>query len=177
MRTGTIQALLVAAFLTFSTTAAANGFLAIEGSAITLVNGNESGRSDELTPGGLRFRLGTPIGRLLDLEGHLGFSFDDDNDKFDDISATYYGAYLKAYLPIGHSSALFALSGLTNVNLDQSVGTSELSDNRVGVSFGFGLETQLTENADLTADYMSYLRDEGLFEEISSFNFGIKLYF
>ncbi|MBX2826273.1 MAG: porin family protein [Gammaproteobacteria bacterium] len=178
MRAGTIKGLLAATFLTFSAAASADGYFAIEGSAMSLVSGADSGGSEnEVSPGGLRMRLGTPISELLDLEGHLGFSFDDENDQFDEISASYYGAYLKAYLPVGYSSALFALGGLTSVNIDQSIGSSRFSDDRTGVSYGFGLETQLTENADLTADYMSYLRDEGLFEEITSFNFGLKLYF
>lgn len=174
--------LIAAGLFLFSAVASANGFFAIEGSSMSLVNtteldgGGSSGRQ-EVSPKGLRFRIGTQISELLDLEGHFGFSFDDDNELFDEIQATYYGAYLKAYLPVGHSSALFALGGLTTVNLSQDIDGRDFSDDRAGVSYGFGLETQLTQNADLTADYMSYLRDEGLFEEVSSFNFGIKLYF
>lgn len=176
------KGLIAAGLLSFSAVATASGYFAIEGSAMSLVNsadpGSSASRGDqEITPGGIRFRVGTRISELLDLEGHMGFSFEDNNDQFDEISATYYGAYLKAYLPVGHSSALFALGGLTSVDLDQTIGGSKFSDSRNGVSYGFGMETQLTENADLTADYMSYLRDEGLFEEVSSFNFGIKLYF
>ncbi|MBX2884937.1 MAG: porin family protein [Granulosicoccus sp.] len=172
------KGLIAAGLLSFSAVSGASGYFAIEGSAMSLVNSSApDGSHEELSPGGLRLRVGTRISELLDLEGHLGFSFDDDNDQFDEISATYFGAYLKAYLPVGHSSALFALGGLTTVNLNQNVNGRDFTDDRSGVSYGFGLETQLTENADLSADYMSYIRDEGLFEEVSSFNFGIKLYF
>lgn len=153
--------------------AQASGYFAIEGSALTL-GGSEA---EEITPGGMRLRLGTQISELMDVEGHFGFSFNDSSDVYDDLSATFFGIYLKGYLPIGYNSALFVLGGMTNVNLKQKENAGEFKDSRGGFSYGVGLETKLTENADLTADYMSYVRDEGLFEEVSSFNFGLKLYF
>jgi len=157
-----------------TSTAYATGYFAIEGSSLTLEERDKSG----ISPRGLRLRLGTHINRLMDVEGHYGFSFSDKDEEDDRSTSTnYYGLFVKAYLPVGHNSALFALAGMSTVNLSQKLSTAKNSDSRSGGSFGFGMETRLSENADLTADYMSYIRDEGLFEEVSSFNFGLKLYF
>ena len=132
---------------------------------------------DDIHPAGLRFRLGTQLNELLDIEGHMGFSFTEDSASYDELGATYMGAYLKAYVPVGERSALYALGGWSSVEISQSIGTGEFSERRSGLSYGFGMETQLTTNADLTADYMMYLRDDGLFEQVSALSIGIKIYF
>ena len=153
--------------------AQAETYIAIEGSRLSVDNNV----SDDLEPSGLRFRLGARVSEFFDVEGHFGLTSDDDSPIFDELDATYFGGYLKGYIPVGERSALFGLAGYTRTELTQTVGGSEFSDARTGFSWGFGLETQLTERVDLTADYMQYLSDEGLFEDISAVNFGLKLYF
>lgn len=174
--TGAACALLVylSAF-SVSGVAKADSFIAIEGSSLTL--SDQTDNSHNLKPAGLRLRLGSAVSNLIDVEGHFGFSFEDDTESGEELQTNYYGIYVKGYLPVGAHSALFALAGMSTVNLKQTIGNRELDDSRSGASYGFGMETRLTEHADLTADYMSYIRDEGRFEEVSSFNFGIKLYF
>ncbi len=153
--------------------AQADEYIAIEGIAGTLDNPSNT----EIDPAGLRLRLGTRIDETFDLEVQFGFLGDDTIDNVDKLGAAFAGAYLKGYLPIGYNSALFALGGLTAVELTQTVNDQKFSDSRSGFSYGFGLETKLTENADLTADYMRYIADDGLFEHFSAVSFGIKLYF
>jgi len=153
--------------------AEAETYIAIEGSRVSVDNNV----AQDLDPSGLRFRLGSRISEFFDVEGHLGLTSDDDNPVFDELDALYFGGYLKGYVPIGERSALFGLAGYTRTELTQTVGSSEFSDSRTGFSWGFGLETQLSERVDLTADFMQYLSDEGLFEDISAVNFGLKLYF
>jgi len=174
--------LCVLVFTSLTSTASATGFFAVEGSSLTLEEKEKSG----ISPAGLRLRLGTPINRLMDVEAHYGFSFRDKDKEHrgerhasngDSIEASYYGLYLKAHLPVGYNSSLFAVAGMSTVNSTRRLIDSTIEDSRSGGSYGFGMETRLTEHADLTADYMSYLRDEGLFEEVSSFNFGVKFYF
>ncbi len=149
------------------------GYIAIEGSSVSVENSNDQ----ELNPFGVRFRLGMRISDAFDIEGHLGFTGDDDTTAFDEFSVGYAGAFLKGYVPVGYNSALFAMGGFTNVELTQTLNGQQFNDDRSGFSYGFGLETRLSERADLTADYMRYVADEGLFEEISAVSFGIKLYF
>ncbi|MEE9334319.1 MAG: outer membrane beta-barrel protein [Granulosicoccaceae bacterium] len=153
--------------------AQADEYIAIEGTAGTLENPNNV----VIDPSGIRLRLGTRIDQTFDLEVQFGFLGDSSTDNFDKLNASFAGAFLKGYLPIGHNSALFALGGFTAVELTQEVNDQKFSDSRNGFSYGFGLETKLTENADLTADYMRYIAEDGLFEHFSAVSFGIKLYF
>ena len=153
--------------------AQAGEYIAIEGIAGTLDNPSNS----EIDPAGMRFRLGTRVDETFDLEVQFGFLGDNTTDNFDKVGASFAGAYLKGYLPVGYNSALFALGGFTAVELTQKVNSQKFSDSRSGFSYGFGLETKLTENADLTADYMRYIAEDGLFEHFSAVSFGIKLYF
>ena len=161
------------AALVFSATAQADGYFALEGSAVSVADNPQ----EQLNPMGLRLRLGTRIGQSFDIEGHVGFAVDEDTDSFEEFSASYVGAYLKAYVPLGFNSALFGAAGYTRVELGQTIGGREFVDDRAGFSYGFGMETQLSDRVDLTADYMRYLQGEGLFEELSAVSFGIKVYF
>lgn len=159
---------------TFATnTVSASGYVAIEGTSVTV----EDNLDSELNPMGLRFRMGMPLGDNLDIEGHFGFGADTRDSAYDEFSTTYGGVYLKGYVPIGFNSAFYALGGFSGVALTQTVNGSEFTDERFGFSYGAGFETKISERADLTADYMRYVRDEGLFEDISAVSFGLKFYF
>ena len=154
-------------------TAIAETYISIDGSRLSL----ESEDSDEVSPGGIRFRMGSQISPLIDIEGHLGFSFTDETENLDSLSATYFSGFLKGYVPLGRVSALYGLVGWSAISLSQEIGNSEFSEERGGFSWGFGLETQLTKNADLTGDFVNYINSDGVFENISAINVGIKLYF
>ncbi len=168
----TSAALLVGLLVT-ANHANAESYFSIDGSSVSLENETDS----DLTAGGMRFRMGTQISEVFDIEGQLGFSFDKDTESYDGLGAAYMGAYLKGYIPVGHFSALYGLAGWSNVSLSQEVGQGEFTEERSGFSWGFGLETQLTTNLDITADYMSYVRNEGLFTNVSALSVGLKLYF
>lgn len=172
----TIRQLKLSFFLLFASgLAQASGYIAIEGSAGSL--DVDPSTPTDIEPGGMRMRLGTRIDDTFDMEMHFGFMRDNRTDSFDHIDASFAGVYLKGYLPIGYNSALFALGGMTVLELGQDVSGQRFTDSRGGFSYGFGLETQLSENTDLTADYMRYIADDGLFDHFSAVSFGIKLYF
>ncbi len=156
-----------------ATSATASSYISVEGTSVTVENNLDS----ELNPMGLRFRLGTPIAQNLDLEAHVGFGSDDRDSSYDEFSSAYMGLFLKGYVPIGFNSAFYAMGGFSAVNLTQVVDGREFSDERTGLSYGAGMETKISERIDLTADYMRYVRDEGLFEDISAVSFGLKFYF
>ncbi len=149
------------------------GYMAIEGMTATLENPSDT----DVKPSGFRLRLGTRIDETFDVETHFGYIRDSSTTDFDRIGASFAGIYLKGYLPVGTSSALFALGGFTGVEVAQEINDQRFTDSRGGFSYGFGLETQLSSNADLTADYVRYIADDGLFERFSAVSFGIKLYF
>ncbi len=171
MRTFLFITTVIATFASMSATA--NSYITVEGTSVT-VQDNLDG---ELNPMGLRFRLGAPIGENLDIEGHFGFAGDSRESAYDEFGTSYAGVYVKGYVPIGFNSAFYALGGYSMVALSQTINGSEFSDERHGFSYGAGLETQISERIDLTADYMRYVRDEGLFEDISAVSFGLKFYF
>jgi len=167
-------ALITALIATLAASAAsANSYITVEGTSVT-VQDNLDG---ELNPMGLRFRLGMPLADNLDIEGHFGFGSDSRDSAYDEFSTTYMGAYLKGYVPIGYNSAFYALGGFTGMSLSQTINDREFTDERFGFSYGAGFETKVSERVDLTADYMRYVRDEGLFEAISAVSFGVKFYF
>jgi len=162
---------LFAAF--FTTAASASSYLTIEGTSVTV----EDNLDGELNPVGMRFRIGTPVGQNVDIEAHFGFGGDSRPSAYDEFGSSYAGLFLKGYVPLGFNSAFYGLGGYSMVALSQTVNGREFSDERYGFSYGAGFETKVSERIDLTADYMRYVRDEGLFEDISAVSFGLKFYF
>jgi len=162
---------LIAAFA--SSSVPASSYITVEGTSVTV----QENLDGQLNPMGLRFRLGAPVGDNLDIEGHFGFAGDSRSSAYDEFGSSYAGVYVKGYIPIGFNSAFYALGGYSMVALSQTVNEREFSDERHGFSYGAGLETKISERIDLTADYMRYVRDEGLFEDISAVSFGLKFYF
>lgn len=151
----------------------ASSYIGIDGSSVTVENTVDN----DVNPRGLRFRLGTRIERNFDIEAHFGGAVDDSTTAFDEFGASYAGVYLKGYLPVGSRSALFALAGGAAVELTQTVGRGEFSDDRSGFSYGFGLETQLSSYLDLSADFMRYSLDDDEFSGVTAMNLGLKWYF
>ncbi len=171
MRTLLLLTTLIAAFA--SANASASSYITVEGTSVTV----EDNLDGQLNPTGLRFRLGTPVGQNLDIEGHFGFGGDSRTSAYDDFGTNYAGVFLKGYIPIGFNSALYALGGYSRVELSQTISGREFTDDRQGLSYGAGLETRISKRIDLTADFTRYVRDEGLFEDISAVSFGLKFYF
>ena len=165
----------VAAFLLAGAAheARAGGYIALDGSSVTLGEAFD----DDLNPRGGRLRLGVRVSEAFDVELHAGVSSDTETGAFDSFDASWAGAYLKGYVPIGERSALFALGGIAGVELAQSVRGADVADERGGFSWGMGLETSLTERLDLSADWMRYVADEGAFERVDAVSLGLKLYF
>ena len=153
--------------------AQASGYIGLDGSSLDI----ENTLDDELNPGGLRLRLGMPVAPMFDIELHIGGGSESETLVADRFQATYMGAFLKGYLPVGRRSALFGLAGFSAVDFTQTFDGRDFTDERSGFSYGFGLETEISRRLDLSADYVRYVRDEGPFSELSSVNLGIKLYF
>jgi opacity protein-like surface antigen len=153
--------------------ASGGGYIGLDGSSLAI----ENSLDNDLNPRGMRLRLGMPIAPMIDVELHVGGGSDSETKAADKFTAMYVGAFLKGYLPIGQRSALFALAGFTGVDLSQRINGQEFSDARSGFSYGFGLETEISQRLDLSADYVSYVRDDGPFAEVSAVNLGIKFYF
>lgn len=170
---GLFKTIMAASLLSLPLLVHANGYVGLDGSSVSVDNDLD----DDLNPRGMRVRLGVRISEVFDIEAHLGGGSDSRTSAFDTFSTTYAGAYLKGYLPLGRQSALFGLAGVSGVEHTQTLNGRDFSDSQGGFSYGFGLETQLTQRLDLSADYMRYTSDEGPFSEVSAVNLGIKWYF
>lgn len=169
-----ITTLLAASVASFAASPAlASTYVTVEGTSVT-VDDNLDG---DLNPMGLRFRLGTPLGKNLDMEAHLGFGMDDRSSNYEEFSSAVAGLFLKGYIPIGFNSAFYALGGYSAMTLTQTVNGQDFEDERRGLSYGAGFETKISGRVDLTADYVRYVHDEGLFEDISALSLGLKFYF
>jgi len=168
--------LLLCALSTANNAAAETAF-AIDISRLTI---NSDGDS-EINPVGLRGRLSTQISRFFDVSAHGGFSFSESTSGFDELVLTYASGFLKGVVPIGNRSAVYGLAGFTVASFTEDLGRrpvrGDFRENSSGFSWGFGAETQLAENVDLTADFVSYLQREGLFEEIFAVSIGLKIYY
>lgn len=149
------------------------GYIGLDGTSLSI----DSSSDDDFNPRGVRLRLGTPIDDVFDVEFHFGGGRDSVTPAADRFSATYLGAFLKGHLPLGDRSAVYGLAGFSGVGISQRIGGNEFSDSRGGFSFGFGLETRLSNRIDLTGDFVRYVGGEGEFAAVSAVNLGIKLYF
>ena len=166
-------AALLAALALLPATGAHAAYFALDGSSVSFGD-----RVDEdLNPRGGRLRLGARLADRFDVELHAGRSREDEVAGLDRLEVGWVGAYLKAYLPVGSRSALYALGGLAGTRIERTLGEIELEDERAGFSFGAGLETELTERIDLSADWVRYLDREDASGEIDAVNLGLKWYF
>jgi len=149
-------------------------YFSIEGAALN-VDSNSLGTSFD--PFGVRVKVGTRLSKAFDVEAQFTTSSDDSNDLLEELDATLAGVYLKGYLPLGFRSSLYALGGYSWARFATLSFDQEIIDRQSGFSYGFGLETQLSKNIDLSADFTSYSQEGGVYDDVSSVNFGIKVYF
>lgn len=174
-----IQSLCVAGFLTAALGAPAYAnhnttYLSIEGTALN-VHSNSLGTSFD--PFGVRVKVGTRLSPAFDVEAQFAASSDDSNGLLDQLDATLAGVYLKGYLPLGFRSSLYALGGYSWAKFTTHSFEQEIVDRQSGFSYGVGVETQIARNIDLSADFTSYSQEGGEYDDVSSFSFGVKVYF
>ena len=150
-----------------------SGYIGLDGTSLMV----ENSAGDDVNPRGVRLRLGTSIDDVFDFELHVGGGRESQSASSDRFSTTYLGAFVKGHLPLSHRSAVFALAGFSGVGISQRVGLSEFSDSRGGFSYGFGMETNLSNRINLSGDFIRYVGEEGEFAAVSAVNLGIKLYF
>ncbi len=141
----------------------------IDVSRVTLASDTDP----ELNPAGLRLRMSYQVSTYFDVVGHLGFSFTETTESFDDIGVGYFSGLLKGYLPLAGDSAVYGLLGVTAASISQDVRSSMFSEDRAGLSWGFGAEVKLVDRIFLNADFVSYIQSDGLFEDISAVSVGL----
>lgn len=153
--------------------AQANSYLGLDYTSLDV----DDTLNTELNPKGLRLRLGLRFSDTFDIEIQAGSTGQDNVLMLDELNITYAGAYLKGYLPFGQRSAIYAMGGMAAMTVEEVVGNRDVSSRESDFSYGFGLETQLSRQLDLSADYMRYTGDIASFSDFSTVNIGLKWYF
>jgi len=159
-----------AAFANHDTT-----YFSIEGTALSV--GSSSQSEAQFEPVGVRLKVGTGLSRSFDLEAQIAASSDDSTGSLDQFDASQAGVFLKGYLPLGFRSSLYAIGGYNWTKFTAYSGGQEFVDRQSGFAYGFGVETRLSKNIDLSADFMNFSLDEAEYDDVSSINVGVKVYF
>ncbi len=149
------------------------GYLGIDGAAMTL----ENRIGENIEPVNLRLRLGGNVAPFIDLEGHLGLTVNSDEIFQADWSADFVALFIKGHLPLGRYLSLYGLAGLSAVTITETIGRRHFSDDRGGFAYGVGIESVISENVDISLDYVNYLLDDNAFDEVSAVSFGFKIYY
>jgi len=121
-------------------------------------------------------RLGTTFNENFSGEIRLGFGVGDDSvDVFGtDVDVeldNMFGVYVRGGIPVTDSFFPYAIVGYTRGEVTASaLGYSE-SNSESDVSFGLGADINLSQNAIINMEYMSYFDKDGT--EIDGFSVGI----
>ena len=145
--------------------------------------------SEDISPTALVGRAGSNINQYISIEGRLGFGLSDDTVTVTDgVTAesasveldTLIGIYGVGHLPLGKSSSLYALLGLTRVDATKSgaitgFGSVSVSDDETDLSYGFGADIGILYNLWVNVEYIQYL-DKTDFD-VSAIALGLKFGF
>lgn len=118
-------------------------------------------------------KIGTYFNENFSGEFRLGLGMTDDDFFGSDIEVeNYYGAYLRAGIPVTDAFYPYAIAGYSNVKVGVSGGGS---DSESDFSYGLGADFALTNDMDLSIEYMRYLDKDG--GEIDGIGLGLKFKF
>jgi outer membrane immunogenic protein len=145
--------------------------------------------SEDFSPTGLIGRAGSNINQYFSIEGRLGFGLSDDTVSVSDgvttasVSIeldTLIGAYGVGHVPLGKSSSIYALVGLTQVDATASAaltgsGSASFSDDESDLSYGIGADIGILYNLWINVEYVQYLDKSDL--DLSAIALGIKFGF
>ena len=149
------------------------GYFGVDASSIKVKN--QIG--EDLTPGNLRLRLGGNFAPYFDLEGHLSLTVNSDEQFQADWSADIAALFIKGHLPLGRYVSLYGLAGIASVVLTETIDRRHFEEDRGGFAYGVGLESVLTERMDISLDYVNYLPDDNIVDDVTALSFGFKFYF
>ena len=131
-----------------------------------LVPMNISGDGVDLTPVAARVTLGKNINDNLSVEGVYLLTASKDSMKIDnvnvDIAIAGYGVYLKPKFSVAKGTEVFGRIGYTSAKLTASVGSVSVTGDTVNsLSYGAGLQTEISKDWYAQADYMVFSKKDG----------------
>lgn len=118
-------------------------------------------------------RFGTYFNENFSGEVRLGVGITDDDIFGVDVEVkNFYGAYLRAGLPAGESFYPYVIAGYSRIKLEASGFGASASDSESDVSYGLGADFSVSDNVDITLEFMRYLDKDGT--EIDGIGLGFK---
>lgn len=145
--------------------------------------------SEDFSPTALIGRAGSNLNRYFSIEGRLGLGLSDDTVTATSGTTTaslsieidtLIGVYGVGHVPLGKSSSLYALVGLTQVDATASasatdIGSASTSDDESDLSYGIGADIGILYNLWVNVEYVQYL-DKSDFD-VSAIALGLKFGF
>ena len=143
----------------------------------------------EISPTALLGRVGSNFNQYVSIEGRLGLGLSDDTVTITEGAVTspvsidldmLIGLYGVGRLPLGKSSSLYALAGVTQVDATASgpvtgSGPGSLRDDQSDFSHGIGADIGILYNLWVNAEYVQYLDKSDI--ELSAIAVGMKFGF
>ena len=147
------------------------------------------GVSEDFSPTGLIGRAGSNFNKYVAIEGRLGIGLSDDTVTATDgvttasVSIeldTLIGLYGVGHVPLGKSSSIYALVGLTQVDATASgsvtgSGSASFSDDESDLSYGIGADIGILYNLWVNVEYVQYLDKSDI--DVSAIALGLKFGF
>ncbi|AEG91732.1 porin family protein [Ramlibacter tataouinensis] len=122
--------------------------------------------NDDLKFGVLRGIIGADLHPNVAVEGMLGLGVKDDSftafgTTFDAKIKNMVGVYAKPKFNVTPELELFGRVGFTRINIEASVGGASASDADSDLSYGVGLNYNITPTVHIGVDYMNYYDKDG----------------
>lgn len=140
----------------------------------------------ETNPGAIGFRVGSYLNQVIAIEARLALGIVDDTVRVNaqdlglgvnldvDVDVeldTALSLFIKADVPVTPFVNAYGLLGFTRGEIEASAGGFTASEDDTGLSYGLGIEGEVSRRTSLSAEYVLYL-DEDAFE-YTGINFGI----
>ena len=127
--------------------------------------------------GAIAFRAGGYLNQVIALEARLALGITDDtvrnniNNPVDIDLDTALSVFVKADVPVTPFVNAYGLLGFTRAEIEASTGGLTTSESETGLSYGLGMEGEISRHTSLSIEYVLLL-DEDAFE-YTAINVGI----
>lgn len=180
-----MKSLAIPAFLLTSAIAATSAFAEpgspYIGASFHLGTYDES-NFPKANPNGIKIEMGKYLADNVAIESHLllGSGSDTITESGIDFGVKLKNVlsfFVKGDIPISESANFYGLIGFTKGKLEFSIPAYGLSgsDDDSGLSYGLGIEAEISDNLYFSGEYVYYLSDSDY--DYTGFNFGISKLF
>lgn len=133
-----------------------------------------------LSPSVIKGTLGTVVSEGFAIEGFVATGVSDDSIRYLGVPVTLsinhaFGVYARPFLKVGESAELFARAGFFRGKLTASANGYHFGTSGGDFSYGVGAAFNVSNNVQLTVDYMQYYDKENI--KISGAGLGVKVAF